>query len=84
MIHQGQLLADGAQLYARIASTGQRQSKPGTTSLGAAGGNEEADEEEGAGGAGEQSAGTTWLHCSVGPQLKEGEEEDGKVQVGDS
>ena len=82
MIHQGQLLADGAQLYARIASTGQRQSKPGATSSSSvAGGNEEADAEE---GAAEQSAGTTWLHCSVGPQLKEGEEEDGKVQVGDS
>ena len=81
MIHQGQLLADGAQLYARIASTGQRQSKPSATSSSSvAGGNEEADEEE---GAVEQSAGTTWLHCSVGPQLKEGEEEDGKVQVSD-
>ena len=81
MIHQGQLLADGAQLYARIVSTGQRQSKPGATSSVAAGGSGEADEEE---GVAEQGAGTTWLHCSVGPQLKEGEEEDGKVQVGDS
>ena len=80
MIHQGQLLADGAQLYARIASTGQRQSKPGATSSVAAGGSEEADEE----GVAEQGAGTTWLHRSVGPQLKEGEEEDGKVQVGGS
>lgn len=38
---------------------------------------------EGEGGAEEKAsaAGTTWLHCSVGPQLKDGEVEDGKVQV---
>lgn len=38
---------------------------------------------EGEGGAEEKAnaAGTTWLHCSVGPQLKDGEVEDSKVQV---
>lgn len=50
------------------------------------GGRPDGDEEagtEGEGAAEEKgsSAGTTWLHCSVGPQLKEGEVEDGKLQV---
>ncbi|KAI0372334.1 hypothetical protein BV20DRAFT_1042825 [Pilatotrama ljubarskyi] len=70
LIHAGQLLADSTPLYNRIASLEQR--RRGSSALN--------DQDE---GSAEQvsSAGTTWLHCSVGPQLSEGEEDDSKVQT---
>ncbi|TFK90537.1 hypothetical protein K466DRAFT_484587 [Polyporus arcularius HHB13444] len=73
LIYAGQLLADNTQLYPRIASVEQRRRRPAQNS---------ADDEE-ADGTGEQSSVTapTWLHCSVGPQLKEGEEEEGRMQT---
>ncbi len=86
LIHQGQLLADTAQLYPRIASAQERRRKSGAGSSSPVGGTPDGD--EGMGGVGMDAAeekgsaaGTTWLHCSVGPQLKKGEVEDEKVQV---
>ncbi|PIL22711.1 hypothetical protein GSI_15404 [Ganoderma sinense ZZ0214-1] len=86
LIHQGQLLADTAQLYSRIASAQGRRRKPaaGPSSSSSVTGTPDGYEELAGEGAGEEkagAAGTTWLHCSVGPQLKEGEVEDGKVQT---
>ncbi|KAI0715647.1 DUF2407 ubiquitin-like domain-containing protein [Cerioporus squamosus] len=73
LIYSGQLLADSTQLYPRIASVEQRRRKPTQSAVGG----EEAD------GTGDQNsvAAPTWLHCSVGPQLKEGEEEEGRMQT---
>lgn len=72
LILSGQLLADNTQLYARIASLEQRRRKPSNTS----GSSDEAEVEDP-----NAPAPPTWIHCSVGPQLKEGEEEDSRVQV---
>ncbi|EJF63268.1 hypothetical protein DICSQDRAFT_55569 [Dichomitus squalens LYAD-421 SS1] len=81
LIHQGHLLADGAQLYARIASPmwQQRRRNAGATPSGV-GGTDDGDDEA-IRAAEENAQGTTWLHCSVGPQLKEGEEEEGRIQT---
>ncbi len=72
LIHSGQLLADNNQLYSRILSLEQRRRPTQASSSG-----DEADEAE------DQNAPAppTWLHCSVGPQLQEGEEEDSRMQV---
>ncbi|KAI0712406.1 DUF2407 ubiquitin-like domain-containing protein [Earliella scabrosa] len=72
LILSGQLLADNTQLYARIASLEQRRRKPSNTS----GSSDEAEFEDP-----NAPAPPTWIHCSVGPQLKEGEEEDSRVQT---
>ena len=73
LIYSGQLLADSTQLYPRIASVEQRRKKP--TQRSSSGGEGDDDEDSGSGAA------PTWLHCSVGPQLQEGEEEEARIQV---
>ncbi|KAI0770075.1 DUF2407 ubiquitin-like domain-containing protein [Fomes fomentarius] len=72
LIHSGQLLADNNQLYSRILSLEQRRRPTQASNSG-----DEADEAE------DQNAPAppTWLHCSVGPQLHEGEEEDSRMQT---
>ncbi|KAI0632292.1 DUF2407 ubiquitin-like domain-containing protein [Trametes polyzona] len=70
LIHAGQLLAENTPLYSRVASLEQRRR---------ASGSEDAAEEGSA--TPTSGGGTTWLHCSVGPQLSEGEEEESKVQT---
>ncbi|CDO69880.1 hypothetical protein BN946_scf184884.g39 [Trametes cinnabarina] len=68
LIHAGQLLSDNTPLYLRIASLEQQRREAVTFG----------DDEE----APAATSQTTWLHCSVGPQLSEGEEdEDNKVQT---
>ncbi|OSC97483.1 hypothetical protein PYCCODRAFT_1398693 [Trametes coccinea BRFM310] len=70
LIHAGQILADSTAIYSRIASLDpQRHGTP-------AGSDDEGDSAVRA-----TSSQTTWLHCSVGPQLSEGEEDEGKVQT---
>ncbi|RPD62575.1 hypothetical protein L226DRAFT_458376 [Lentinus tigrinus ALCF2SS1-7] len=73
LIYSGQLLADNTQLYPRIDSVEQKRKRPTLSSSGG----EEGDED------GETSSivAPTWLHCSVGPQLKDGEEEEGRIQT---
>ncbi|EIW59286.1 uncharacterized protein TRAVEDRAFT_58189 [Trametes versicolor FP-101664 SS1] len=63
-IHAGQLLAESTPIYARIASLEQRRRVSEKR------GDEDDDSAEPA-----SSVGTTWIHCSVGPQLSEGEDE---------
>ncbi|KAI0667705.1 hypothetical protein C8Q78DRAFT_1052170 [Trametes maxima] len=72
LIHSGQLLADSTPLYSRIASAEQRRR---TSAIRSTDDTEAVVEET------TTSAGTTWLHCSVGPALSEGEEDEGKVQI---
>ncbi|KAI8978717.1 DUF2407 ubiquitin-like domain-containing protein [Trametes punicea] len=71
LIHAGQLLAENTPLYSRIASLEQHKRETAAS----------ADENDG--GSSEQASmpKTTWLHCSVGPQLSEGEEEEDKLQT---
>ncbi|KAI0647876.1 hypothetical protein C8Q79DRAFT_952372 [Trametes meyenii] len=71
LIHSGQLLADNTPLYSRIASSEQRRRPSATRS---SDDTDTAAEET-------TNPATTWLHCSVGPALSEGEEDEGKVQT---
>ncbi|KAH9851745.1 DUF2407 ubiquitin-like domain-containing protein [Lenzites betulinus] len=70
LIHAGQLLADGTPLYSRIASEEQRRHR-----------SEVAVDDEQEPTTPGSSTGTAWLHCSVGPQLSEGEAEEDKLQT---
>ncbi|OJT12085.1 DSC E3 ubiquitin ligase complex subunit 3 [Trametes pubescens] len=63
-IHAGQLLAESTPIYARISSIQHRKR-----------GSEKQRDEDEESTEPASSAGTTWLHCSVGPQLSEGEDE---------
>ncbi|KAI0754789.1 DUF2407 ubiquitin-like domain-containing protein [Daedaleopsis nitida] len=69
LIHSGQLLSDTTQLYSRIASLEQRRLS------------RNAAEDDHVGDDPDAPAPPTWLHCSVGPQLREGEEEEGRLQT---
>ncbi|KAI0769097.1 DUF2407 ubiquitin-like domain-containing protein [Trametes elegans] len=69
LIHSGQLLAESTPIYSRITSASQRRQDSAS-----------ADESEGPGAQGSAPR-TTWLHCSVGPQLTEGEVEESKIQT---
>ncbi|KAI0819242.1 DUF2407 ubiquitin-like domain-containing protein [Trametes gibbosa] len=70
LIHAGQLLAEGTPLYSRIASQEHRRQRSDINAG-----------EEGESTVHGSSEGTTWLHCSVGPQLSEGEAEEDKLQT---
>ncbi|KAH9949787.1 DUF2407 C-terminal domain-containing protein [Amylocystis lapponica] len=67
LILAGQLLADTTSLYSRLASLEVRQRR--------------AARDPYTEGETEQATGTTWLHCSVGPSITEGEEEESKLQT---
>jgi len=67
LILSGQLLAEATPLHPRIASLEQRQRR-------AVSGDAPSEEKE-------QSPSTTWLHCSVGPPLTDGEEEETELQT---
>ncbi|GJE91718.1 DUF2407 ubiquitin-like domain-containing protein [Phanerochaete sordida] len=67
LIHAGRLLTDGTNLYAWLEALEEKQRRAVAGAEGA----------ESAAGAGLP---TTWLHCSVGPKLEPGEEEETKVQ----
>ncbi|KAH8091017.1 DUF2407 ubiquitin-like domain-containing protein [Cristinia sonorae] len=66
LIHSGRLLADDTELYSWITTQEERQRQSSS-------------------GEGEESSitprSTTWLHCSVGPQMSGDEEEDDKMQT---
>ncbi|EKM52060.1 uncharacterized protein PHACADRAFT_102061 [Phanerochaete carnosa HHB-10118-sp] len=68
LIHLGRLLTDGTNLYSWLESLEERQRKALESS-------------EGQDQTASPSIPTTWLHCSVGPKLEPGEEEETKVQV---
>ncbi|EPT05355.1 hypothetical protein FOMPIDRAFT_1111589 [Fomitopsis schrenkii] len=68
LILSGQLLAEATLLYPRLSSLEQRQRR-------AVSGDAPNSEEK------EQSPSTTWLHCSVGPPLTDGEEEETETQT---
>ncbi|CCL99739.1 uncharacterized protein FIBRA_01761 [Fibroporia radiculosa] len=70
LILSGQLLAENAQLYSRLASLETRQRR-------AVSGDGE-DEGE---GTKERHASTIWLHCSVGPQMTADEDDEAQVQT---
>ncbi|KAI9058567.1 hypothetical protein FKP32DRAFT_1659969 [Trametes sanguinea] len=70
LIHAGQILADNTPVYSRIASLEQQRHRTPT------GSDDEGDSVKRA-----ISSQTTWMHCSVGPQLTEGEEDESKVQT---
>ncbi|KAH9924351.1 DUF2407 ubiquitin-like domain-containing protein [Epithele typhae] len=74
LIHAGQLLADSTQLYSRIASVEQRRRRP-TSSAGSSNDADNRSEEAAA------SSAPTWLHCSVGPKLQDGETDEGRMQT---
>ncbi|OSX56396.1 hypothetical protein POSPLADRAFT_1159803 [Postia placenta MAD-698-R-SB12] len=63
LILAGQLLADNVALYTRLAALELRQRRAAS--------NDVASESPR-----EQGTSTIWLHCSVGPQLTDGEEEE--------
>ncbi|KZP23272.1 hypothetical protein FIBSPDRAFT_919127 [Athelia psychrophila] len=66
LIHAGRLLTDGTLLYSWITTLEERQRRA-------------TDKGETAESA---SVGTTWLHCSVGPKIEEGEDgEEGRLQT---
>ncbi|KAF7985969.1 hypothetical protein HWV62_43932 [Athelia sp. TMB] len=66
LIHAGRLLTDGTLLYSWITTLEERQRRA----------TEYGDAAETA------SASTTWLHCSIGPKIEEGDEtEEGRLQV---
>ena len=66
LIHAGRLLTDGTLLYSWITTLEERQRRA----------TENGDAAETAG------ASTTWLHCSIGPKIEEGDEaEEGRLQV---
>ncbi|EMD40234.1 hypothetical protein CERSUDRAFT_112427 [Gelatoporia subvermispora B] len=68
LIHSGQLLPDATLLYPRLVSAEDRQRRNASV--------------EGAAEDQEPATSNAWLHCSVGPQMTEGEsEEEGKVQT---
>ena len=69
LIHSGRLLTDGTLLYSWLETLEERQRRATFTS--------EAGDTPGHGG----TASTIWLHCSVGPKLEPGEDEETKVQV---
>ncbi|KAH9891820.1 DUF2407 ubiquitin-like domain-containing protein [Cubamyces lactineus] len=71
LIHAGQLLPESTPLYHRIFSSEQRKRSPSPE------GDEIAESVT------EQASipKTTWLHCSVGPQLEDGEADESKVQT---
>ena len=68
LIHSGQLLTDTTLLYSRLTTQEDRQRR--ITPHG-----EEAESSP------QAPISHAWLHCSIGPQLKEGEEDESKVQV---
>ncbi|KAF7980695.1 hypothetical protein HWV62_37145 [Athelia sp. TMB] len=66
LIHAGRLLTDGTLLYSWITTLEERQRRA----------TEYGDAAETA------SASTTWLHCSIGPKIEEGDEtEEGRLQT---
>lgn len=65
LIHSGRLLTDGTFLHAWLVSLGERQRRA-TSAI------TENDSDP--------TILTTWLHCSVGPKMEPGEEDDTKVQ----
>ncbi|KAI0926974.1 hypothetical protein AcV5_007627 [Taiwanofungus camphoratus] len=68
LILSGQLLSDGTSLYSRLTSLEQRQRRAVTSNADIQGGEEHV-------------SARIWLHCSVGPELEEGEEEENNVQI---
>ncbi|TCD68343.1 hypothetical protein EIP91_010981 [Steccherinum ochraceum] len=66
LIQSGRLLADDTQLYSWLTTQEERRLQ-----------SRSGDESE----APSVPASTTWLHCSVGPQMSENEEEDTKMQT---
>ena len=72
LIHSGRLLTDGTQLYSWLETLEERQRRAAAAN--------EGDSNSPLG----DTALNTWLHCSVGPKLEPGEEEEKKVQVGTS
>ncbi|KAJ8483361.1 hypothetical protein ONZ51_g4752 [Trametes cubensis] len=69
LIHAGQLLPESTPIYPRISSFEQLKRRPSS------------EGDEGAESASEHvpPSQTTWLHCSVGPQLEEGEVDESKT-----
>lgn len=68
LIHSGRLLTDGTFLYSWLTSLEERQQRVVA--------------EEGGGEVHQPAVSTTWLHCSIGPKIEPGEDDDGrKVQV---
>jgi DSC E3 ubiquitin ligase complex subunit 3, ubiquitin-like domain len=68
LIHSGRLLTDGSLLYPWLLSLEERQRQTS------------ADEDQ---SSKELSGATVWLHCSVGPVMEDGEDDDrGTAQVG--
>ena len=65
LIHSGRLLADDTQLFTWLSALDEKHH---TTNP---------DAVDGA----QAPPTTVWLHCSVGPQLEPGEEDETKVQV---
>ncbi|KAI0335719.1 hypothetical protein GY45DRAFT_1267027 [Cubamyces sp. BRFM 1775] len=71
LIHAGQLLSESTHIYPRISSFEERKRWPVSEGDGDA---DSVAEQE-------LSPRTTWLHCSVGLQLEEGEAEESRVQT---
>ncbi|RDB24794.1 DSC E3 ubiquitin ligase complex subunit 3 [Hypsizygus marmoreus] len=69
LIHSGRLLTEGTFLYSWLASLEERQKRAAP------------DAENGGPQPPATPDGTTWVHCSVGPKLEPGEEEEGKTQT---
>ncbi|KAI0337441.1 hypothetical protein BDW22DRAFT_1339792 [Trametopsis cervina] len=67
LIHSGRLLADGVFLYSWLTSLEERQRRA------TAGMTEEAPDAS-------QPAASIWLHCSVGPKIEPGEEDETRIQ----
>ncbi len=66
LIHSGRLLTDDTSVYSWLASLEERQRRAQPDTT-------EAQPDV--------SVSTTWLHCSVGPKMEPGEEDETKVQV---
>ncbi|KIP02789.1 hypothetical protein PHLGIDRAFT_111665 [Phlebiopsis gigantea 11061_1 CR5-6] len=68
LIHSGRLLTDGTQLYSWLETLEERQRRATAANEGVHGSTSG------------DTPSNTWLHCSVGPTLEPGEEDEKKVQ----
>ncbi len=66
LIHSGKLLTDTTSLDSLLGSQEQRQKQGSIPDVNASH---------------DAASPTTWLHCSVGPQMIEGEEDETKIQA---
>ncbi|KAG6813744.1 hypothetical protein H0H92_007696 [Tricholoma furcatifolium] len=69
LIHAGRLLTEGTFLYSWLSSLEEKQKRatPNETETGHH--------------SSQATSSTTWVHCSVGPKLEAGEDEEGRIQT---